>query len=64
MQLAVLGGHAEVVQELADKFPLSIKFVTQVIVFSGRIISISANVHYFTVSSYDMLHNYNDVNYN
>ena len=30
MQLAVLGGHIEVVQELADKFPLSIKFTTQV----------------------------------
>ena len=30
MQLAVLGGHTEVVQELADKFPLSIKFTTQV----------------------------------
>ena len=30
MQLAVLGGHTDVVQELADKFPLSVKFVTQV----------------------------------
>jgi len=30
MQLAVLGGHTEVVQELADKFPLSLKFTTQV----------------------------------
>ena len=30
MQLAVLGGHTEVVQELTDKFPLSIKFTTQV----------------------------------
>ena len=30
MQLAVLGGHTDVVQELADKSPLSIKFTTQV----------------------------------
>ena len=30
MQLAVLGGHTDVVQELADRFPSSIKFVTQV----------------------------------
>ena len=52
MQLAVLGGHTEVVQELADKFPLSIKFVTQVITFGGRSISISANVDYFTISCY------------
>ena len=49
MQLAVLGGHTEVVQELADKFPLSIKFTTQVISLGGRSISISANVDYFTV---------------
>ena len=30
MQLAVLGGHTNIVQELADRFPSSIKFVDQV----------------------------------
>ena len=34
MQLAVLGGHTDIVQELADKFPSSVKFVTQVNSFS------------------------------
>ena len=64
MQLAVLGGHTEVVQELAHKFPLTLKFTTQVIIFGGRSTSISANVDYFTRSSYDMLRNYNDMNIN
>ena len=30
MQLAVLGGHTDIVQDLADRHPLSIKFVTPV----------------------------------
>ena len=30
MQLAVLGGHTDIVQELADRFSVVPKFVTQV----------------------------------